>query len=80
MERNNQIMIILNRKVKLENKRNLEVNIRDISEEMNCSVKEVEYLLKTLLLEGEIKALVQVGFSRDEYTLTIPENSSILNM
>ncbi len=79
MERNNQIMIILNRKVKLENKRNLEVNIRDISEEMNCSVKEVEYLLKTLLLEGEIKALVQVGFSRDEYTLTIPENSSILN-
>ena len=73
-------MIILNRKVKLENKRNLEVNIRDISEEMNCSVKEVEYLLKTLLLEGEIKALVQVGFSRDEYTLTIPENSSILNM
>lgn len=79
MERNNQIMIILNRKVKLENKRNLDVNIRDISEEMNCSVKEVEYLLKTLLLEGEIKALVQVGFSRDEYTLTIPENSSILN-
>ena len=79
MERNNQIMIILNRKVKLENKRNLEVNIRDISEEMNCSVKEVENLLKTLLLEGEIKALVQVGFSRDEYTLTIPENSSILN-
>lgn len=79
MERNNQIMIILNRKVKLENKRNLEVNIRDISEEMNCSVKEVEYLLKTLLLEGEIKALVQVGFSRDEYILTIPENSSILN-
>ena len=79
MERNNQIMTILNRKVKLEKKRNFEINVRELSVEMNCSVKEVEYLLKTLLLEGEIKALVQVGFSRDEYALTIPENSSILN-
>ncbi len=41
MERNNRIMTILNRKVKLKNRRNLEINVRELLVEMNCSVKEV---------------------------------------
>ena len=41
MERKNQIMTILHRKVKPENRRNLEINVRELSVEMNCSVKEV---------------------------------------
>jgi len=74
----NQLKAILNRKVKDSKSRYLDINIGDISREMGCSVNDVEKELRQLLREKEIKALNKLGFSNEEYTLTILENSSIL--
>ncbi len=75
----NLLKAILNRKVKDSKSRYLNVNIGEISREMGCSVDDVVMKLKQLQLEKEIKALIKIGFSNEEYTLTILENSSILN-
>ena len=79
MGKTNMLKAILNRKVKDSKSRYLNVNIGDISREMGCSVNDVVMKLKQLQREKEIKALIKIGFSNDEYTLTILENSSILN-
>ena len=79
MDNINKLKGILYRKAKLENKRSLDVNLGEISREIGCSSKEVESILRYLQAEKEIKALIQVGFSKEDYTLTILENSSILN-
>ncbi len=60
--------------------RTLNINLKEISRELRCTANEVEMMLKHLKVTKEIKALIQVGFSKEEYTLTVPENSSILNL
>ena len=70
----------LGRKVKLNNgKRDLDINISGIAGEMGCSSNDVLSGLKQLEFAREIKRLMQVGLSKDEYTLTVLEKSSILN-
>ncbi len=78
MGNTNMLKAILNRKVKDSKSRYLNVNIREISREMGCSADDVLMKLKQLQREKEIKALIKIGFSNEEYTLTILENSSIL--
>jgi len=79
MGNTNMLKAILNRKVKDSKSRYLNVNIGEISREMGCSADDVLMKLKQLQREKEIKALIKIGFSNEEYTLTILENSSILN-
>jgi len=79
MNKKESLKSILNRKAYLEKNRYLVINIGEISREIGCSSNEVKELLKQLQREKEIKALLQVGFLKEEYTLTILENSSILN-
>ena len=79
MNKKEQLKSILNRKARLENKRYLDIDIGEISREIGCPSNEVEELLKQLQLEKEIKALVPLGLSKGMYTLTILENSSIMN-
>lgn len=79
MNKKESLKSILNRKAYLEKNRYLVINIGEISQEIGCSSNEVKELLKQLQREKEIKALLQVGFLKEEYTLTILENSSILN-
>ena len=71
---------ILGGKVKLNNgKRDIDINIREIAGKMGCSTIDVLSGLKQLEFAREIKRLMQVGWSKDEYTLTVLEKSSILN-
>ena len=71
---------ILGEKVKLNNdKRDIDINIREIAGKMGCSTIDVLSGLKQLEFAQEIKRLMQVGWSKDEYTLTVLEKSSILN-
>ena len=85
MSQLNQLKDILYRKVKINimdqkaDPRSFDGNLGEISREMRCSVKDVECLLLHLKSEKEIKALIPNAFSKEEYSLTIPENSSILN-
>ena len=79
MNKKESLKSILNRKAYLEKNRYLVINIGEISREIGCSSNEVKELLKQLQREKEIKALLQVGFLKEEYTLTLLENSSILN-
>lgn len=79
MNKIDHLKTILKRKAELEKTRYLNVNLEDISREMGCSSTEVETLLRRLLSEREIKTLIQVGFHKEDYTLTVLENSSILN-
>lgn len=85
MSQLNQLKDILYRKVKINvmdkkpNPRLLDINLGEISRGMGCSVKDVECLLQHLKSEKEIKTLIPNAFSKEEYSLTIPENSSILN-
>lgn len=66
--------------VKLNNgKRDLDINIREIAGELGCSSNDVLSGLKQLESAREIKRLMQIGWSKDEYTLTVLEKSSILN-
>ena len=78
MGNTNMLKAILNRKVKDSKSRYLNVNTGEISREMGCSADDVLMKLKQLQREKEIKALIKIGFSNEEYTLTILENSSIL--
>ena len=71
---------ILGRKVKLnDSKRDLDINIGEIAREMRCLSSDVLYGLKRLQDSREIKRLMPSGFSKEDYTLTVLENSSILN-
>ena len=71
---------ILGRKVILnDGKRDLDINIAELAREIGCPSSEVLTSLKQLQYEGEIKRLIQVGWSKDDYTLTVLEKSSILN-
>ncbi len=72
---------ILGRKVKLNNgKRDLkDINLGEIAREIGCSSGDVLSGLKNLQISGDIKRLMPSGFSKEDYTLTVPENSSILN-
>lgn len=75
-----ELKSILGSKVKLNNgKRDLDINIGEIARKTGCSSDEVLSGLKQLQCFGEIKRLTQIGLSRDEYTLTVLEKSSILN-
>lgn len=70
---------ILSRKVKLnDGKRDIDVNIGEISREIGCSSSDVLFGLKQLEYTREIKRLMPIGFSKDEYSLTVLEKSSIL--
>lgn len=70
---------ILGRKVELNNgKRDIDINIGEISRELGCSKEKVVSLLYTLQGAKEIKRLIPMGFSKEEYTLTVLANSSIL--
>ena len=79
MNKKEHLKSILNRKARLENKRCLDINIGEISREIGCMSNEVEKLLNRLQQEKEIKALIPLGLSKETYTLTILEKSSILN-
>lgn len=71
---------ILGRKVRLnDGKRDLGINISELAREIGCSSSDVQTGLKQLQCVGEIKRLIQVGWSKDDYTLTVLEKSSILN-
>ena len=62
---------LLGRKVKLnDGKRDLEINIGEIARDMGCLSGDV--------LLG-LKRLQNSGFSKEDYTLTVLESSSILN-
>lgn len=75
-----ELKTILGEKVKLNNgKRDIDINIREIAGKMGCSTIDVLSGLKQLEFVREIKRLMQVGWSKDEYTLTVLEKSSILN-
>lgn len=76
-----ELKIILGGKVKLNNcKRDIDINIREIAGKMDCSPIDVLSGLKQLESAREIKRLMQIGWSKDEYTLTVLEKSSILNI
>ena len=85
MSKLNQLKEILCRKVKInvmDNKPNpmsLDINLGEISREMGCSAASVKDLLKELQLKKEIKRLIPLEFNKDNYTLTVLENSSIMN-
>jgi MarR-like DNA-binding transcriptional regulator SgrR of sgrS sRNA len=69
---------ILGRKVKLnDGKRDLDINIAELAREIGCSSSDVKTSLKQLQYAGEIKRLLQVGWSKDEYTLTVLEKTTI---
>lgn len=73
-----KLKCILGRKVRLnDGKRDLEINIAEMAREIGCSSSEVLISLKQLQYEGEIKRLIQVGWSKDEYTLTVLEKTTI---
>lgn len=75
-----ELKTILGEKVKLNNgKRDIDINIREIAGKMGCSTIDVLSGLKQLEFVREIKRLMQVGWSKDEYTLTVLGKSSILN-
>lgn len=59
--------------------RHLDINLGEISREIGCTVNDVHRLLTQLQKKGEIKALIQVGFDKNNYTLTVLEDSSIMN-
>ena len=71
---------LLGRKVKLnDGKRDLDINIGEIARDMGCLSGDVLLGLKWLQNSKEIKRLMPIGFSEEDYTLTVLENSSILN-
>lgn len=71
---------LLGRKVKLnDGKRDLDINIGEIARDMGCLSGDVLLGLKRLQNSKEIKRLMPIGFSEEDYTLTVLENSSILN-
>ena len=71
---------LLGRKVKLnDGKRDLDINIGEIARDMGCLSGDVLLGLKQLQNSKEIKRLMPIGFSEEDYTLTVLENSSILN-
>ncbi len=75
-----ELKTILGEKVKLNNgKRDIDINIREIAGKTGCSTIDVLSGLKQLEFVREIKRLMQVGWSKDEYTLTVLGKSSILN-
>lgn len=66
--------------VKLNNgKRDLDINIREIAGELGCSSNDVLSGLKQLEFVREIKRLIPIGLSKNEYTVTVLEKSSILS-
>lgn len=77
---------ILYRKVKVKaltsenSARYLEINLGEVSSEIGCTVNDLQKLLKQLQNKGEIKALIQVGFDKNNYTLTVLEDSSIMHL
>ena len=73
-----KLKAILRRKVEVSGKRDIDINIGEISRELGCSKDEVVSLLYSLQNTKEIKRLISMGFSKEEYTLTVLENSSIL--
>lgn len=73
-----KLKAILKRKVGISGKRDIDINIGEISHELGCSKEEIVSLLYTLQNAKEIKRLISMGFSKEEYTLTVLEKSSIL--
>ncbi len=86
MNQMTQLEHILYRKVKVKaltnenNARYIEINLDEVSCEIGCTVNDVQKLLTQLKNKGEIKALIQVGFDNNNYTLTVLEDSSIMNL
>lgn len=71
---------LLGRIVKLnDGKRDLDINIGEIARDMGCLSGDVLLGLKRLQNSKEIKRLMPIGFSKEDYTLTVLESSSILN-
>lgn len=73
-----KLKAILRRKVEIQGKRDININVGEISRELGCSKEDVISWLYTLQNNKEIKRLIPMGFSKEEYTLTVLENSSIL--
>lgn len=73
-----KLKAILRRKVEIRGKRDIDINVGEISRELGWAKEEVVSLLYTLQNTKEIKRLTSMGFSKEEYTLTVLENSSIL--
>ena len=73
-----KLKAILRRKVEIRGKRDIDINVGEISRELGCSKEDVISWLYTLQNNKEIKRLIPMGFSKEEYTLTVLENSSIL--
>lgn len=73
-----KLKAILKRKVEIQGKRDIDINVGEISRELGYSKEAIVSLLYTLQNNKEIKRLTSMGFSKEEYTLTVLENSSIL--
>ena len=77
---------ILYRKVKAKaltnenSARHIDINLGEVSREIGCTVNDVQRFLTQLQDKGEIKALIQVSFDKNNYTLTVLEKSSIMNL
>lgn len=74
-----KLKAILRRRVEVSGKRDIFVNIGELSRELKCSKDDVLSLMDILKNNKEIKRFMPEGFSKDDYSLTVPENSSILS-
>ena len=74
-----KLKAILKRKVEVSGKRDIFINVGEISWEMRCSREDVLSLMSILQNNRDIKRFVPEGFSKDDYSLTVLENSSILS-
>ena len=66
-----KLKAILKRKVEIQGKRDININVGEISRELGCSKEDVISWLYTLQNNKEIKRLIPMGFSKEEYTLTV---------
>ena len=73
------VKVILGRKASIYKKRDLDISLGEIARELGCTSSNVLSALKQLEYRKEIKRLIPLGMTGDEYTLTIMEKSSILN-
>lgn len=74
-----KLKAILRRRVEVSGKRDIFVNIGELSRELKCSKDDVLSLMDILKNNKEIKRFMPEGFAKDDYSLTVLENSSILS-
>ena len=74
-----KLKAILKRKVEASGRRDIFINVAEITRELRCSRENVLSLMSIMHNNREIKRFMPEGFSKDDYSLTVPENSSILS-